>query len=633
MTIYLNRDYLTQTVGSAAATTNPSRGGIHGYMTAIFLRRVLGYSHIGSTNYNINTVSTSTLSLLIATADTTPAAATPSFPVGSKAGINFGGGFIYEVSVPPDFRAVSASDIGRILVLKSTANPKHNSGAFLITGRNIGNNTTITSGSNGVSLPTGIINVVSTTGFPGSGTIYVNTAASTTIAVGSNGLSLPQTTINVASTTGFPSSGTIYVTTSTGVQVVTYSSFTGTSFTSCTGGTGTMSTGNAVNNNFINNTASIVTYSSVTATSFNGCSGGSGIMSTGGSVTNLNRYIIDYRSADSPPIEATDSIQWYLYTADGNAPLISTSGTVPTPNSGIGYRGNGSTSAIARIILQSPHSTGWQVRICNESSLDASTLGQTCATITCAPGFGGDGYGDFAIGGDHLHTALYYNTADSTNYFGSTVGFGEPSGISAQYRITMIGDDTGQSVSLFFRRVGDVTAPNSCFVSFGIPDNEPLPLPLNDVSRLYVLGSTNGSNNGNYLNDIGFRGGNYQQAPLTGIASSIFKVPISCAVSLWNVVTGANQYTSPIFNAQAGDCPFTSSTELLPIEIMAGTIPSHAFGTSVFPFEPRLLGTIPFIKIGRANFGNFSLTTDVNKDWQHTRRGLFMMWNGPATTP
>lgn len=71
--------------------------------------------------------------------------------------------------------------------------------------------------------------------------------AATTIAAGSNGVSLPTGTINVASTTGFPSSGTIFVTTGAGTQTVAYTGVSGgNQFTGCTGGTGAMATGGAV---------------------------------------------------------------------------------------------------------------------------------------------------------------------------------------------------------------------------------------------------------------------------------------------------------------------------------------------------------------------------------------------------
>ena len=69
----------------------------------------------------------------------------------------------------------------------------------------------------------------------------------TTIAAASNGQTLPQATINVVSTAGFPSSGTIAVVTTAGTVPVNYTGITPTSFTGCTGGTGTMSTGGFVN--------------------------------------------------------------------------------------------------------------------------------------------------------------------------------------------------------------------------------------------------------------------------------------------------------------------------------------------------------------------------------------------------
>lgn len=86
------------------------------------------------------------------------------------------------------------------------------------------------------------------TGTMNTGNLVHQAPYETTIAAGSNGVALPTGTINVASTTGFPASGNILVTTSNGPQYVTYTGTTGTSFTGCTGGTGTMSTGGAVVN-------------------------------------------------------------------------------------------------------------------------------------------------------------------------------------------------------------------------------------------------------------------------------------------------------------------------------------------------------------------------------------------------
>ncbi|GDX76009.1 hypothetical protein LBMAG41_10850 [Cyanobium sp.] len=69
---------------------------------------------------------------------------------------------------------------------------------------------------------------------------------STTIAAGSNGVALPTGTINVASTTGFPTSGQALITISGAQVLVSYTGITATSFTGCTGGSGTLATSQAV---------------------------------------------------------------------------------------------------------------------------------------------------------------------------------------------------------------------------------------------------------------------------------------------------------------------------------------------------------------------------------------------------
>jgi hypothetical protein len=230
MVYYICRDYLQQN------TTSNTRRWLASYLMSIFLRRILGYTYVGDTNYPINNFG----SLLIATGDTTPTAASPTFPVGSRVGIANNGANI-EVQIPLTVKAVEPGDIGRILVLKSTKYPTRNAGLFAITSLQRGNTTTIAAGSNGASLPQGTINVASTTGFPSSGTFFVGstTTASpvaTTIASASNNVSLPTGTINVASTAGFATSGTILVVTTAGTQAVTYTGLVGNSFTGCTGG-------------------------------------------------------------------------------------------------------------------------------------------------------------------------------------------------------------------------------------------------------------------------------------------------------------------------------------------------------------------------------------------------------------
>jgi len=71
---------------------------------------------------------------------------------------------------------------------------------------------------------------------------------STTVSDLSDGVELPVDTINVVSTVGFPASGSTLVTTDEGPQIVNYTGVTATSFTGCTGGIGFMAAGNYVGN-------------------------------------------------------------------------------------------------------------------------------------------------------------------------------------------------------------------------------------------------------------------------------------------------------------------------------------------------------------------------------------------------
>lgn len=729
MATHLLRDYVSQN------TTTANRQYISSYLTAIFLRRILGYSYVGDTNYNINSVG----QYLFATGDTTPTVA-PTFPGGTKASIANNGAAI-EVTIPVAVRGVIPSDVGRILFLKSPLYPYRNSGAFLITSITpVGSAaTTIAAGSNNIALPVGTINVASTTGFPASGNIFIgpnttvgvflNTtiaaasnnavlAQATTIAAGSNGISLPIGTINVASTTGFSTSGTISVVTSLGTQTVTYTGITATTFTGCTGGTGVMSTGGAVTaasitvasttgfptsgtilvvtsagtqvvtytgttgttftgvtggtgtmltGNAVQSISTIVVgsttgftttgslhvlttggvqtvaytgttattftgctgltsllfnsgtvfsvddiqtiaYTSTNATQFLGCTGGTGTLATGERVYNQNKFVIDYRgNGDLSLVEAADTVPWYLYDRDLNCPISGAVNTSPTNQ----YRGSGN-STTPRIILQSPHATAWQVRICNETSTDVQT-NFIVPSMTFVPGFDGNSVGDFLLNGRHLHGGLYYNT--STSLFNTGMGCGDNAGTGPVYRYTMIGDDTGQSLSIFARRPLNAVSPPAFYLTFGIPDNEPLPLPLDNVCRLYGLGNVYSNGLGdNRLNNISLQVSHGTNAGIQGAAMSLYNFgPKSCSPSLLAYVTGNNQFAGPAFDAQASDSPFTSTTELIPVDLVSGVTQTwdNVTSTLTLPYEPRVMGTLPFIRSGRTNFGDFVLATDT----------------------
>lgn len=727
MAIHLLRDYVSQN------TTTSNRRYISTYLTSIFLRRTLGYTYVGDTNFNINSVG----QYLFATGDTTPTVA-PTFPVGNKAGIANNGAAI-EINIPIAVRGVIPSDVGRVLVFKSSLYPFRNSGAFVISSLQQGNATTIAAGSNNVALPTGTINVVSTTGFPASGTFFVgpNTtttaplsttvaagsnnavlAQATTIAVASNGQSLPQTTINVASTTGFPTSGTMFVVTSGGTQTVTYTGTTATTFTGCTGGSGTMSTGGAVTaasvlvasttgfpasgsilvvsstgtqvvaytaitgtrfdgctggtgtlstGNTVQSVSTInvtsttgftttgsihlltttgvqtiaytgttattftgctgltsllftgatvfsvndiqtITYTGTTSTTFTGCTGGTGTLATGEPVYNQNKFVIDYRgNGDLALVEANDTVPWYLYDKDINCP---TTGNVNTSSAGQ-YRGSGN-STTPRVILQSPHALAWQVRICNETLTDTETNFNS-NYMTFAPGFGGNSAGDFITNGRHLHGAMYYDS--SSEIYNTGIGCGDNAGTGPIYRYTMMGDDTGQTVHIFARRPLNATSPPAFYINFGFPDNEPLPLPLDNVARLYCLGNAYGNNVGNgRLSDISLQVGHGTNSVIQGATMSLYNFgPKACSPALLAYVTGNNQFAGPAFDGSASDSPFTSTTELIPVDLVSGVTQTwdNVTSTQSFPYESRVIGTIPLIRSGRTNFGDFVLATDT----------------------
>lgn len=469
MATHLSRDYNTQFTGTG-------RTYISGYLLAIFIRRVLGYSYVGDTSFPINAVG----SLLIATGDSTPTGA-PTWLTANKAGINNGAG-TYHVTIPSGIRVVTGADIGRILVLKSPANPTFNSGLFVITA---------------IDTPN-------------------------------------------------------------------------------------------------------------------------------------NAYVIDWRSGDTPPAE-TQAIFWYLYEKDASTPVAG------APNGGPGYEGNGS-STTPRIILQSPHATAWQVRICIESTSQVSN--PSIPWISVAPGYGGNASGDFPTFGRHLHGALWFNQAPvavlGNPYVGLTAGTGDTqgAGVAFTYRHYMIGDDTGQGVGWVAYSTGSATPFN---VHFGICDNEPTPLPTDPMLRLFVIGTGYVSS----LGGIRWSAGAPDASSCinAGAAFAYGGQIISATPSCWTFVSqeeGNFQNEGPLIDPTrlAGDSPWSSSTDLLTVEIAAGCLFQwQQSGAPFYLIEPRTMGTVPFFRHGRSNFGNFTTSTDAGKAWMHTLNGVFMLYGGPTNIP
>jgi hypothetical protein len=449
MATHLLRDYQTQNVPSGSIDQIA-------YLLAIFCHRILGYTVVGQTNFNL-----SSGTYLLASGTT----------AGIRAGINFGSEYRREVSIPAGIRTVSVSDIGRMLVLRSDANPRFNSGIFLITG--------------------------------------VNTAD--------------------------------------------------------------------------------------------------------------NRYIIDWRSGDDPPAEAADSMPWWLYEEDLTFP--NTRG----PNAGPGYRSFGS-STCSRIILQSPHSTGWQVRICLESTQDQESSGtNVTAQWTYAPGMGGNSAGDFAVGGDHLHSALWWNA--NTTSVAQVPGQGRI-GSQNQYRLSMVGDTEGTGVYCFIRQLG---GPTNWHFQFGMCENEPQPTPLQTARRLFMFGHNSSTNSSQTSAGLVANSFHYH-----GLTQGYNGQPVSANIASWSFIETNGAFGSgtpgPWYNSSAANNPVTQATELFPVEVVSGMAENWYNNSSrIHIFEPRMMGTLPFVRAGRSNFPNFTLT--VGKEWQHMQFDTYMLWGGPAVIP
>jgi len=656
MTIFISRDYnpttsgyVSQPFGGSFSTNNTGRFYVgFMYQLTLFLQKVLGYTVVGQTSWNMDnnnikslvvTAATNTTPITITTASAhglsdgyvvnitggtgnsavngtwkvtvlnstqatlygtfgngTYTASTATMTTGFLyasgmvtdgygAGLNFGAGSFFDVSIPITQRKVVVGDVGKILVLKSNSFPTKNTGLFKISARNTGN--------------------------------------TTTIAAASNGATLPQATINVASTAGFPASGTIFVTTATNTSTVTYTGTTGTTFTGCSGGTGTMA--------------------------------------TGGEVANLNRYIIDYRSTETPPVEATNSIDWWLYETEviaagylskfygGNWGVGGSTNTTPIVIQGdsnfphtwitgqkvvvsgtgnvnangtwtitqatdstrfslngsvaggafgsggtlslFGYTG-GPDTANSRIILQSPHSSAWQVRIC------AEPMGANLPCVSIAVGYGGNSAGDFPAGATSTHVVEFMdiNSASNTSLANTVPGGGHVTLVS---RMSMVGDGYGQYVAAFMRETGG----NNGMLVFGISDNEPAPLPDNP-SRIFCYGGAPTTDFGTIRLRMG-------AATNVGVTIGT-NTPEFCALTSWANLDGTSA-TNPMLSANAGDSPFTSTTEILPIEVWRATTADVTLTTAIispFSYNPGFMGTAPALRNGRTNFGDFSLTSD-----------------------
>ena len=350
----------------------------------------------------------------------------------------------------------------------------------------------------------------------------------------------------------------------------------------------------------------------------------SGLFRVTGFNTASNSLVLDYRSADFPPIET--SLPWKLFTPETSASFITLSNNVG------GYRGKGS-STNSRLILQSP--VGWQVRLTYESDADIDSVsGSVGIESTIAPGFSGSSIGDFATRGSHLHVAAWHDAGSKTlangdaapGYYG-TVGLGTGRG-TGNIRFYMWGETSPSGSFVAFSRP-TVSFTFNSIVAYGFCEDETQP-SLDPLYRIFVFGK-NVDNTGS---DAAWSAG-----------------PVSDTSSGHNMVSYGFQH-KPVFGApapysysnfsggasaawmivSAGDCPFIGATELVPVELWAGTWVQMKQSNVNFPdlstLEPRRLGIFPLARLGRANFGNYTSTNDPGKTWIHLVNGFYLPWSG-----
>jgi len=384
-----------------------------------------------------------------------------------------------------------------------------------------------------------------------------------------------------------------------------------------------------------------------------------------------NTLFIDYRSTSQPPAETTQYLTCSFWqpppgsdttgpsrtsaTWGAFLPMITSNGVVAS------YFSRGA-SPQARVLLKSPHPSGYQVRLCIENPSDQQ-YGQgggygITPSLTIVPGFSGSA-GDFPSQSyvsprsqPHLHALQWFNNytlgATNTELRGGTLvghdlvniaSFGSyPGGYQVLHRFFAWGDDqTGACVIItrghaFVNNPGTAPGSHISFVpavmtAFGIPEDETMPLPANDVCRLFVVGQNNNAN----LDRLTWDCGTYNSNGVAGVAYSLdmTKGPISCVMSSYTYAGNSNGGGSPpIFDSAAGNTPF--------LGVIAGTYGSDWYAqpsnySDGLNVEPRRLGRFPIARQGYSTGQVTWSTVDPAMSWFHTLLGVYLPWGGIAS--
>jgi hypothetical protein len=349
--------------------------------------------------------------------------------------------------------------------------------------------------------------------------------------------------------------------------------------------------------------------------------------------------VIDYRSSAAPPSE--QYLFWHIFANEAVFAQSWRTGSNGTANYGSFNATTSSVSNASRVIMRSLDESSWEVRMCLESSHDVT--GAVPSGFSVAPGFGGNGDGDFEPLDSgininkriFLHAAEWYNTT-SQFYQGMTVGVSPAYNQNGQWRISMIIDDVSGTCGIVNHNVSLSVAPGlsgSGWCVFGltadeseIPSNANLGDEFVNASRLFVLGSSNPQSKLSWQSQ--FHSDNVTQV----VGWSKLGYPVAGVLSLYGDIS--NPGPSHIrYVTSSTDSAWNGQTDLLDAEVLLGTVDATLASTttsSLWPFQPRRLGRLPFFMQGRANYTPWAVTGDGG--WYHTEDGIFMQWGGPAPT-
>lgn len=338
-----------------------------------------------------------------------------------------------------------------------------------------------------------------------------------------------------------------------------------------------------------------------------------------------NWFYIDYRSGDIPPAET--GMTWGIYEHESAfQAIVNTTGNGITTE----YTGRGAATQ-TRIIVQSPHSTAYQVRFCLENTFDTdSSFGPVGGIQTIAPGYGGNSAGDFQPGGQCLHSALFFNKRVQQLKGGAVGWVGNAPGGNTQSRVYMWGDDV---TGTFLGVNRSVTVGGSdSWVVFGLPEDEEQPLPPKNVQRLFTMGQSSTGNGG--ANGIYWYCGTLNDGARMGVGFGLSNQPISCIFSIYvpmsNIFWGPG--ARPARNTlNAGDNPYLQATELLSVDLVVGTHDNLylASNNEMYVLEGRRIGRTPFARMGRSNYGYFQIAPSLDGNtWLHTADGIYLPWKG-----